>query len=194
MDKFEIAQEFTARWEGGLSDDAADRGGLTHWGVSLAFLTDFSRDASNRAWLQSIGVHPLPVTRATIRNLDTAQARAIFRREFWTPLNLDDMPVQMGVLLYDAGVNAGPAQSVKLAQRGYNACVRHGVPLAVDGVLGPLTRAALTRDNTQPVRQAICTARENFYKELVRKDPSQDVFLTGWLNRVDDLRRYVEGL
>ena len=194
MDKFDIAQEFTARWEGDLSDDAADRGGLTHWGVSLAFLTDFARDAVNRAWLQNLGVHPLPVTRSTIRNLGTAQARAIFRREFWTPLNLDDMPVQMGVLLYDAGVNSGRAQSVKLAQRGYNACVVHGVPLAVDGVLGPLTRAALTRDNTQPVRQAIITARENFYKEIVRKKPSQDVFLDGWLNRVADLRRYVEGL
>lgn len=194
MDKFETAQAFTARWEGDISDDAADRGGLTHWGVSLAFLTDFAANAANRAWLQGMGVHPLPVTRATIRNLDATQARAIFRREFWTPLHLDDMPVQMGVLLYDAAVNSGRAQSVKLAQRGYNACVMHGVPLAVDGVLGPLTRAALTQCNTPPVRQAICTARENFYKELVRKNPSQDVFLRGWLNRVDDLRRYVEGL
>lgn len=194
MDKFDIAQDFTARWEGGLSDDKADKGGLTHWGVSLTFLTDFSRDYDNRRFLHDLGVHPLPVTRATIRNLDTQQARAIFKCEFWDPLILDDMPVQMGVLLYDAAVNAGRRQSVKLAQRGYNACVLHGVPLAVDGIFGPLTRAALKQNNIENVRQAICTARENFYKEIVRKNPSQDVFLKGWLNRVADLRRYVEGL
>ena len=194
MDKFGLAQDFTAKWEGGLSDDAADKGGLTHWGVSYAFLVDFARDAGNRQFLSGLGVKPLPVTHATIRNLEKMQARAIFKREFWEPLHLDDMPVQIGVLLYDAAVNSGRAQSVKLAQRGYNACVPHGIKLDVDGILGPLTRAALTKTNTEPVRQAICTARENFYKEIVRKNPSQDVFLKGWLNRVADLRRYVEGL
>ena len=194
MDKFGLAQDFTAKWEDGLSDDAADKGGLTHWGVSYAFLVDFARDAGNRQFLSGLGVKPLPVTHATIRNLDTQQARAIFKREFRAPLHLDDMPVQMGVLLYDAAVNSGRGQSVKLAQRGYNACVGYGTKLAVDGILGPLTRAALTKSNYRPLRQNICTARENFYKEIVRNRPNQSCFLDGWLNRVADLREYVEGL
>jgi len=194
MEKFDVAHEFTYGWEGDLSDDKHDHGGLTHWGVSFAFLSDFAKPTANAKFLRDLGVGPLPVTRTTIRNLSPAQARAIFRAEFWEPLRLDDMPTQMGVLLYDCAVNAGRRQSVKLAQRGYNACVTHGVPLSVDGILGPLTRAALEQNNTKPVRQAICTARENFYKELVRKDASQGDFLGGWLNRVEDLRRYVEGI
>jgi len=194
MDNFSIAHKFTAKWEGGLSDDAADRGGLTNYGVSIEFLKDFASEYDNRLKLQSLGVSPLPVTRSTIKNLTQEQASAIFRHAFWTPLNLDDLPLQMGVLLYDAAVNSGRSQSVKLAQRGYNACVTYGTKLVVDGKLGPLTRAALSKTNTKPVRQAIITARENFYKEIVRNKPSQYVFLNGWLNRAADLRKYVEGL
>ncbi|MBQ9452362.1 MAG: hypothetical protein IJU65_03595 [Desulfovibrio sp.] len=193
MGNFDVAQKFTQKWEGSLSDDAADKGGLTKYGVSIAFLTDFARDITNQKFLRDLGV-PLPVTRDTIRHLDIAQACAIFRREFWDSLHLDDLPVQMGALLYDAAVNSGRSRSVKLAQRGYNACVGHGLPLAVDGKLGPLSCAALKANNTKTVRQSIITVRENFYKEIVRSNPSQDVFLKGWLNRCKDLRTYVEGI
>ena len=194
MDNFSIAHKFTAKWEGGLSDDAADRGGLTNYGVSIEFLKDFASDSDNRVKLISLGVHPLPVTRSTIKYLTEEQAKFIFRLEFWSPLHLDDLPLQIAVLLYDAAVNSGRSQSVKLAQRGYNACVTYGTKLTVDGKLGPLTRAALSKTNTKPVRQAIITARENFYKDIVRNKPSQYVFLDGWLNRAEDLRKYVEAL
>ena len=194
MDKFDIAQDFTARWEGGLSDDKADRGGLTNYGVCIEFLKDFASSDDKRTFLASLGVHPLPVTRDTIRNLTIPQARAIFKREFWDSLHLDDMPIQMGVLLYDAAVNSGRSRSVKLAQRGFNAVSAQKSSLAVDGILGPLTRAALANNNTREVRSAIVTARENFYKDIVRNNASQYVFLKGWLNRAADLRRYMEAL
>ena len=190
---FELAQNFTQRWEGGLSDDAADKGGLTHYGVSLAFLSDMARSLKNRQWLKDIGVHPLPVTKDTIRNLTRTQACDIFKREFWNKLDLDSLPVQMAVLLYDAAVNSGCAQSVRLAQRGYNT-VGVGTRLDVDGKLGPLTRAALINNNSVDVRQAILDAREAFYRQIVARNASQKVFLRGWLNRVNDLRQYVESL
>lgn len=190
---FDIAQEFTARWEGCLSDDAADRGGLTHWGVSMAFLSDFARSKRGAALLASIGVEPLPVCRETIKALTKNQAEIIFKSEFWDRLNLDELPLKMGVLLYDAAVNSGRTQSVKLAQRGFNIC-SCGDTLEVDGVLGSLTIGALSRHNTQRVRQSILDARADFYREIVNRRPSQRVFLRGWLNRVNDLREYVEGI
>ena len=33
VDKFDLAYKFVADWEGGLTDDPADRGGITHYGV-----------------------------------------------------------------------------------------------------------------------------------------------------------------
>lgn len=38
MAKFDPAVDIILDFEGGLSDDAADRGGITHWGISLAVL------------------------------------------------------------------------------------------------------------------------------------------------------------
>lgn len=193
MSDFDLAQDFTAKWEGCLSDDAADRGGLTHWGVSMAFLSDLEYSRRGTALLKSIGVRPLPVNRETIKALTKEQAKAIFKAEFWDRLHLDELPVQMAVLIYDAAVNSGRAQSVKLAQRGFNAC-DCGESLEVDGVLGPLTIDALSSHNTQRVRQSILDSRVDFYWAIVNKRPSQKVFIRGWLNRVNDLREYVEGL
>lgn len=188
-DNFSRAHAFTAGWEGGLSDHPADTGGLTAYGASLKFVEGIAATREGREFLRGIGVHP-PVSRETMREEVTPErARAMFRREFWDRLRLDDYPFGVALTLYDAAVNCGCAQSVKFAQRGYNACVGPtGVRLAVDGKVGPQTRAALSAHATPAVLTAMLDARRRFYEELAASKPSQAVFLSGWTNRVDDLR------
>lgn len=192
-DNFSIAHAFTARWEGGLSDDAADRGGFTKFGVSTAFLTDIASTQAGRDVLERMGVI-LPVNRNTIRNLTESLAASLFRWQMWDALKLDLIPLRPAVVLYDAAVNSGPKQSVKFAQRGYNACVAYGQPLDTDGIMGPATRKAMQQADTDKILMAMLDQREAFYRRLVDNDPGQQVFLRGWLNRVTDLRRYVRGL
>ena len=188
--KYDTAYKFTAKWEGALSDDAADRGGLTHWGVSTVFLTDFAKSYPETC--KALGVNPLPVSRQTIKNLTKEQAKAIFKKAFWDKLQLDDMPIQMGVLLYDCAVNSGISQSVRLAQRGYNKA--SGQSIAVDGKYGPITRSSLLQGNNETTWEAIIEARKNFYHQIVDRRESQRVFLKGWLNRANDLIKYVKTL
>lgn len=192
-DNFSIAHAFTARWEGGLSDDAADRGGLTKFGVDLAMMQDIASTQTGRDTLDRMGII-LPVTRNTIKNLTETQAASIYRWQAWEMLNLDQIPLRPAVVLYDAAVNSGPRQSVKFAQRGYNACVAYGQPLDTDGIMGPATRTAMQQADTDKILMAMLDQREQFFNDLVRAKPSQEVFLAGWLNRVTDLRRYVRGL
>lgn len=184
---FSDAHAFTAKWEGGLSDHPADRGGLTAYGASIAFVQGIAGTQAGRDFLQQIGID-LPVTRQRMRRITFEQARAMFRHEFWDALHLDDLPFRQAALLYDAAVNSGPAQAVRLSQRGYNRCVTHGVKLAVDGVLGPMTRKALQTD-TDAVIRAIIQARRDFYESLAESRPDQRVFLKGWLNRADALEK-----
>lgn len=187
-DNFSRAHAFTAKWEGGLSDHPADTGGLTAYGASLKFVEGIAATQDGRDFLERIGVR-LPVTRQSMRDVTPDQARAMFRQEFWNSLRLDDYPFGVALALYDAAVNCGCAQSVKFAQRGYNACVGpNGVRLAVDGKAGPLTRKALCAHATPAVLTAMLDARRRFYEELAANKPSQAVFLDGWTNRVDDLR------
>lgn len=193
-DNFSIAHKFTLTWEGGESDDAADRGGFTKFGVSLKFLQELAAESqANRDTLDRMGVI-LPVTRNTIRNLTESLAASLFRWQMWDALKLDLIPLRPAVVLYDAAVNSGPAQSVKLAQRGYNHCVTYGQPLVVDGIMGPATRAAMQMADTDKALTAMLDEREKFFQTIVDNKPSQQVFLKGWINRVDDLRRYVRGL
>lgn len=192
-DNFSIAHKFTLSWEGGETDDAADRGGFTKFGVSTAFLNDIASTQAGRDVLDRMGVI-LPVTRNTIRNLTESLAASLFRWQMWDALKLDLIPLRPAVVIYDAAVNSGPRQSVKFAQRGYNACVAYGQPLDVDGILGPATRKAMQQADTDKILMSMLDQRETFYHDLVAAKPSQEVFLRGWLNRVDDLRRYVRGL
>lgn len=193
-DNFSIAHKFTLTWEGGESDDAADRGGFTKFGVSLKFLQELAAESqANRDTLDRMGVI-LPVTRNTIRNLTESLAASLFRWQMWDALKLDLIPLRPAVVLYDAAVNSGPSQSVKLAQRGYNRCVTYGQPLVADGVMGPATRAAMQQADTDKYLTAMLDEREKFFQTIVNNKPSQQVFLKGWINRVDDLRRYVRGL
>ena len=192
-DNFSIAHAFTAKWEGGLSDDAADSGGLTKFGVDLAMMQDIASTQAGRDTLDRMGII-LPVTRNTIKNLTEAQAASIYRWQAWEALKLDRIPLRPAVVIYDAAVNSGPKQAVRFAQRGYNACVAYGQPLDADGILGPATRKAMQQADTDKILMAMLDQREKFFNDLVAAKPSQIVFLNGWLNRVTDLRRYVRGL
>lgn len=192
-DNFSISHAFTAKWEGGLSDDAADSGGLTKFGVDLAMMQDIASTQAGRDTLDRMGII-LPVTRNTIKNLTETQAASIYRWQAWDALKLDQIPLRPAVVLYDAAVNSGPKQSVRFAQRGYNACVAYGQPLDADGIMGPATRKAMQQADTDKILMAMLDQREKFFNDLVAAKPSQEVFLRGWLNRVADLRRYVRGL
>ncbi len=193
-DNFAIAHKFTAKWEGDLSDHPEDRGSITKFGVSLKFLQGAAAESqASRDILGCMNI-PLPITRQIIIDLTEVQAAALFRWQFWDRLKLDLIPLRPSVVLYDAAVNSGPGQSVKLAQRGYNRCITSGKPLAVDGVIGPATRTAMLMADTEKALSAMLDERSKFFQNIVDKKPSQRVFLRGWLNRVDDLRCYVRGL
>lgn len=192
MSNFPIAHKFTAQWEGGLSDHPADRGGLTAYGASIRFVKGIANTQSGRDFLHQIGVR-LPVTPESMRQITPDQVASMFKREFWSSLRLDDLPLRPAICLYDMAVNSGPSASVRTAQRGYNRCVLHGVKLAEDGILGPLTRKALSQD-TDAVINAMLDMRVAFVEAIARNDESQHAFLQGWLNRINGLRNYVMGL
>lgn len=120
--------------EGGFVDNPADRGGATKFGIS------------QRA-------HP----GLDIANLTEADARAIYRREYWDGIGADKLPPAMRELAFDSAVN-------------------HGVGW---------TRQALEQAGGDPV--AFRKLREAHYREIVANDPTQAQFLGGWLNRLREL-------
>ena len=185
---FERAHAFTSKWEGGLVDHPADPGGITNYGISFRFLVDYAKN--NVEFLHFIKVlnedQQLP-TADTIRKLTKEQATLIYKKAFWFGARCDRMPELVAITHYDFAVNAGVAQAARTLQRVVGA--------KVDGVVGSQTLGIL--DNAcdeigaYQVASDLCDARKKFYEDLVEKKPSSKVFLSGWMNRIKALRKYL---
>jgi len=155
MAEFEPAVTKTIRREGGdqITDDPDDPGGLTRYGIS------------KRA-------HP----EVDPRNLTLEGAKAIYRRDYWGPCDGDMLNSQlMAELLFDAAVNMGVNQAVKLAQ------IAIGLdPTGVmDGTLLDLLNQA---DETQ-FAAAFCLAKITRYLALVKKNRKLEKYFYGWVRR-----------
>lgn len=79
--------------EGGYVNDPNDPGGETKYGVSKRAYPDID-----------------------IKNLTLEGAKAIYLRDYWSPLRLDRLPITVRFDLFDTGVNAGLTRAIRLLQ------------------------------------------------------------------------------
>jgi lysozyme family protein len=164
MDNFPKSLEFSLRWEGGFSDHPADHGGATMRGIT---------QATYDAYLRSIGAPSYPV-----KGIRDEEIEWIYRRNYWEEIRGDSLPSPLSIAVFDCAVNSGPSRSIKLLQAACNG------GLIIDGAIGPKTIAA-----AQGVAVGkVIDQREAFLRRIVVRDPSQQVFLKGWLNRIAALR------
>ena len=125
-----------------------------------------------------------------VRNLDDDTAHEIFDLKFYRAPRIDTLPDEIRPLAFDCAINHGPRQAVRFVQRVVN--LAGFGPVDVDGVLGPQSRKAADKANAEmgPLfNDAILEERRNFYRMIVARDPSQEVFLKGWLARADEFDR-----
>lgn len=186
MTSFERCQQFTLKWEGGLSDDPQDKGGLTKYGISMAYLQDMAR--TRPSVLRDI-LGTSTVTRQLVKSLTQAQAGALFKFSFWDPFQLDDQSLSVALCVYDMNLNHGSFNAMKIVQRAANLMPSVMPKLSVDGKFGPKTRSAMRFLNCPNGIGAIANKRQAFYDAIVRNNPSQKVFIKGWTRRCSDMKR-----
>lgn len=152
---------FIIKWEGSVyEDDPDDPGGATKYGIDQRS-------------------HP----NVDIRNLTLAGAEQIYWDSYWTKVRADELPVGVGEVCMDIGVNNGTGRAAKWLQQ---LC---GVD--ADGVIGPRTIEAVTIKGPS-LANDLLDRREAFYREIGTGRMSK--YLKGWLNRNDDLRSLVARL
>ena len=112
-----------------------------------------------------------------IKNLTKNQAVQIYFNSYWSKMDLHGIDNEELVLqIFDMGVNAGTGRAIKMIQKIVHA--------DVDGVMGPQTKGLINEskiDLVEPYKYE----RKKYYFSLVRNNPSQQVFIAGWLNRID---------
>jgi lysozyme family protein len=178
MADFSQAFAKTMSNEGGYSNNSNDRGGETYCGISRVNFPDWP-GWSYLDRFPSPG--SAPENLASVPQLQ-AQLQAFYRSQFWNQIYGDQMGNQsIANKLFDMAVNMGVGQAVKILQEAI--VVVSGRSLVVDGRIGPMTIAAMATIQPTTLLNAIRIDHGNFYLDLIRKDPSQRVFVNGWLIR-----------
>jgi lysozyme family protein len=108
-----------------------------------------------------------------IHSLTLADAKTIYKRDFWDRAQCDKLHPDLAFDLFDGAVNSGIGQAIRWLQR--------AVGVADDGVVGPLTLASINRENdTCAIR-----ARYNGYRlDFMTRLSTWDVFGKGWARRI----------
>lgn len=150
--------------EGDYVDHPADKGGPTRWGVTLETLTVFRGKACNAD---------------DVRHLSVNEARDIYKQKYIVNAKFGQLKDdRLKAFVIDSAVNHGIVMAVKLLQRAV------GVP--DDGILGPVTLEAIEEKGSIKTHLRMIGQRGIFYGRIVKKDPSQCVFIEGWMNRLND--------
>lgn len=181
MSDFNLAVDYVLSWEKGLEVDPNDEGGITNLGISMRFLRSLTTEKIRAYGFTST---PETINRADIEQLTPAQAKSIYKGEFWDHARFSAINSQKVCnFLFDMAVNMGISTAIKCAQRACWALMRQRSPLADDGVLGDKTIEAINRCGGMLYPSPLRAERAGEYRLIVERNPSQRKFLEGWLNR-----------
>lgn len=169
QDMFSIAMNFV--WE--LSNDgqpfhltAFDPGGATAWGVTFD------------TWAGWQKLHDEPASIGAFRTMRKEEFLPLYRAMFWNACCCNALG-PIGIQVFDAAVNCGPARAAKFLQS--------VIGVEVDGAIGPKTIAAAAAQDQRFLARQICSARDVFYATL----NGARYFERGWDARAEACRDLV---
>jgi lysozyme family protein len=163
-----FVERMIGRYEGGYGWNAKDPGGPTKYGITCYDLAEFlgQRMNSMSAWAPRVKAMSLQV------------ADEIYHNKYARACQFDALNSGCDCVVFDFGVNSGPSRAVRFSQ-----AIVH---TAADGILGPITLAAINSQDPASFINKLCDARLAFLRQL----GTWKTFGRGWSARVKDLRQY----
>jgi lysozyme family protein len=175
IDIFPEALPFILAKEGGYTNHPADRGGPTNKGV-------IQREYD--AYREEKGL-----LKQSVQFIGDAEVSDIYRNKYWNAGKCPAMPRRIAIVHFDTCINCGVRQAGKFLQRAIKCPV-------VDGIVGNDTirilKALLKTTDEVVTIHSYLEQRSEFYYGLIKKDPSQLVFIKGWQNRLRDLAKFIK--
>ena len=150
--------------EGGYTDDAADPGGPTNFGITIFDYRKYVKPGASAADVKAMRVE---------------EAESIYRSKYWDAQRCDELPAGVDDCVFDYGVNSGTGRSGKVLRR----CLQ--LPDSGNGVDDAVTAAA-ARADAKALIDALCDERLRFLQSL----KTWPVFGKGWGRRVAEVRAF----
>ncbi len=164
--------KFTLKWEGGKVDHPVDPGGRTNRGITQRTYDTFRK-------LQGLSSQD-------VFNATEQETINIYRELYWKPCKADRMILPLAIVHFDTAVLFGVGGAIEFLQE--------ALGLEADGKFGTNTQAAFQGANNQNTAFKIIDGRIAYHKQRVQRSPSQRVFLQGWINRAEDLKKFIANL
>ena len=156
------------RYEGGYGWDRSDPGGPTNFGITCF---DLAEHRHKKMTGMSIWA-PL------VRAMPLQEAEDIYATKYATACKFNELNSGPDCVVLDFGVNSGSSRAIKYAQM--------VVGTARDGVLGPVTLAAINGMDSNKFIDYLCDLRLGFLRHL----GTLGDFGRGWAARIADLRAF----
>lgn len=112
-----------------------------------------------------------------IKSLTLDRAKEIYKRDYWDKGKTDKLPKEIRYAYFDMAVNSGVRTAIKTLQ---SAC-----GITDDGVIGPQT---LMHSEKLKLSDFLFE-RALFYMRITGNKPKLSVFLKGWANRLESIKK-----
>lgn len=170
MASIEKLTPFILKWEGGYVHHKNDKGGATNRGVTLKTWEGYCKKKGKEASL------------TTLRHMTKEEWKDIFVEHSWNPWQADKIASQrVANICVDWSWMSGARTAIRKVQK--------LLGVTTDGIVGPKTLAAINGHSGDALFGQIKDVRRKYYESIVKNNPSQQTFLKGWLNRLEDLSR-----
>lgn len=161
---------FILRWEGGFVNDPVDKGGATNMGVTIGTWRSVGYDKDGDGDIDVDDLHLLDKEDVIER---------VLRPHYWNRWRADEILNQSVANILVDWVWASGTHGIKRPQR--------ILGVTPDGIVGPKTIAVVNSMDPMELHFRIKNDRIKFIDEICQRDPSQERFRKGWMNRINAL-------
>ena len=178
MTDFHKALAHVLKSEGGYANHKNDLGGMTYCGIAYAFWPSW------KGWPIVTGLvdegNPPKADNPILAPL----VMEFYRVNFWDKIRGQQIASQaIATYLLDSAVLFGVQRAVRMAQEACNGASPNWIN--PDGKMGTATVGAMNVANPVDLLRLFRQIRIDYHKARVAKDPSQAVFLNGWITRAN---------
>lgn len=168
MANIDILLPWILSFEGGFSNHPSDKGGATNKGVTIATWRSVGYDKDGDG---DIDVRDLKlISERDVRD-------RVLKPHYWDRWKADYITSQSVANICVDWVWGSGKPGITGVQR--------LLGVTADGVVGPKTLQALNARDPRQLFDAIKRTRREFIAGIIRRSPSQKVFESGWLRRLE---------
>ena len=170
--EFEDALKFVLKWEGGFTNHPKDPGGATNKGITQKVYDVYKVSQK----------HP----KMSVKHILDFEVKEIYETKYWDLVRAKWLKAPLGLVMFDTAVNFGPAGAIRRLQK--------ALKVKITGTWTQEISDVIHECDAGKVALEICKLRKIWRNYRVKQNPSQKVFLKGWLNRDNDLINEVNKL